>query len=134
MWRRKASRTFPKAKGRRKPMGEALFVCECRKALRNLPGPSDPARPRKELYRELVVGSASDPLSERHGWTAEEIRSHRNWAPGSSFLNNSEFSLTWRLAWNALPLVGLNYKAGPADMPDCPCCGNGLEETAEHAF
>ena len=97
-------------------------------------GSSDLSRPRKELYRELVVGSASDPLSERHGWTTEEIRSHWNWAPGSSFLNNSEFSLTWRLVRNALPLVGLNYKAGLADMPDCTRCGSGLEETAEHAF
>ena len=82
VWRLKASRTFPrlqsdsKAEGRRKPMGEALFVRECRTALRNLLGSSDLSRPRKELYRELVVGSASDPLSERHGWTAEEIRSH----------------------------------------------------------
>ena len=73
MWRRKTSRTFPrrqsdpKAEGRRKPMGEALFVRECRTALRNLPGSSDLSRPRKELYRELVVGSASEPLSERRG-------------------------------------------------------------------
>ena len=80
VWRRKASRTFPrlnsdpKAEGRRRPLGEALFVRECRKALRNLLGSSDLSWPRKELYRELVVGSASDPLSERHGWTAEEIR------------------------------------------------------------
>ena len=101
VWRRKASRTFPrlksdpKAEGRRKCLGETLFVRECRKALRNLLGSSDLSRPRKELYRELVVGSASDPLSEGRGWTAEEIRSHWNWAPGSSFLNNSEFSLTW---------------------------------------
>ena len=133
------SRTFPrlksdpKAEGRRRPLGEALFFSECRKALRNLLGSSDLSRPRKELYRELVVGSASDPLSERRGWTAEEIRSHWNWAPGSSFLNN-EFSLTWRLVRNALPLLGLNYKAGLADMPDCPRCSSGLEETAEHAF
>ena len=81
VWRRKASRTFPrlksdpKAKGRRKPLGEALFIRECRKALRNLLGSCDLSRSRKELYRELVVGSASDPLSERRGWTAEEIRS-----------------------------------------------------------
>ena len=140
VWRRKASQTFlrlqsnPKAEGRRKPLGEALFVRECRKALRNLLGSSDLSRPRKELYRELVVGSASDPLRERRGWTAEEIRSHWNWVPGSSFLNNSEFSLTWRLARNALPLLGLNYKVGLADMPDCPRCDSGLEETAEHAF
>ncbi len=46
------------------------------------------------------MGSASDPLSERRGWTAEEIRSHWTWAPGSSFLNNSEFSL------KLTPLVG----------------------------
>ena len=140
VWRRKASRTFPrlqsdpKAEGRRRSLGEALFVRECRKALRNLLGSSDLSRPRKELYRELVVGSASDPLSKRRGWTVEEIRSHWNWAPGSSFLNNSEFSLTWRLIQNALPLLGLNYKVGLADMPDCPRCASGLEETAEHAF
>ena len=140
VWRRKASRTFPrlksdsKAEVRRKPLGEALFVRKCRKALRNLLGSSDLSWPRKELYRELVVGSASDPLSERRDWMAEEIRSHWTWAPGSSFLNKSEFSLTWRLVRNVLPLLGLNYKAGLADMPDCPRCGSGLEETAEHAF
>ena len=140
VWRRKAGRTFPrlqsdpKAEGQRKPLGEALFVRECRKVLRNLLVSSDLSRPPKELYRELVVGSSSDPLSERRGWTAEEIRSYWNWAPGSSFLNNSEFSPTWRLARNALPLLGLNYKAGLADMSDCPRCSSGLEETAEHAF
>ena len=140
VWRRKASQTFPrlnsdpKVEGRRRPLGEVLFVRECRKALRNLLRSSDLSWPRKELYRELVVGSASDSLSERRGWTAEEIRSHWNWAPGSSFLNNSEFSLTWRLVRNALSLRGLNFKAGLADKPDCPRCGSGLEETAEHAF
>ena len=80
------------------------------------------------------MGSASDPLSERRGWTAEEIRFHWNWASGSSFMNNSEFSLTWRLVQNALPLVGLNYKAGLEDKPDCGRCGSGLEETAKQAF
>ena len=35
---------------------------------------------------------------------------------------------------NVLPLLGLNYKAGLADMPDCARCSSGLEETAEHAF
>ena len=80
------------------------------------------------------MGSASDPLVDRMDWLMEEIFSHGNWAPGSGFLNNSEFSLTWRLARNALPLFGLNYKAGLEDLPDCPCCGCGLEETAEHAL
>ena len=80
------------------------------------------------------MGSASDPLSERRGWTAEEVRSHWNWAPGSGFLNNSEFSLTWWLARNALPLFSLNFRAGLADMPDCARCCSCLEEIAEHAF
>ena len=99
VWILTASRTFPrlksdpKAEGRRRLLGETLFVREWRKALRNLLGSSDLSRPRKELYRELVVGSVSDPLRERRCWTTEEIRSHWNWAPGSSFLNNSEFSL-----------------------------------------
>ena len=139
VWRRKVNDTFPrlesdaKAEGRRKPISEALFVREFRTALSKLLGSSDFLRLRKELYQKLVVGSASDPLREGHGWTAEKIRSHWNWAPGSGFLNNSEFSLTWRLARNALPLHGLNFKAGLANMPDCPRCGSGLEETAEHA-
>ena len=115
-------------------MGETAFVRECRVALRNLPWTRDLSRPRKELYWELVLSSASDPLSERHGWTAQKFRSHWNWAPGLSFFNHSEFLLTWRLARNALPLPGLNFKAGLADMADCACCGSGLEETAEHAF
>ena len=119
VWRRKTSRTFPrlqsdpKAEVRRKPTGEALFVRECRAAIRNLPGSSDLSQPRKELYRELVVGSALDPLSEQFGWTAGEIRSHWNWAPWSSFFNNSEFSLTWRLARNALPPSRLELQNGP---------------------
>ena len=71
VWRRKASRTFPhlqsdpKAEGQRKPMSETLIVRDWRAALRNVPGFSDLSRHWKELYRELVVDSASDPLSER---------------------------------------------------------------------
>ena len=129
VWRRKTFPRFqpdPKAEGRRKPMGETSFVRECRAALRNL------SQSWKELYRELVVDSAS--VSERCDWTAEEIRFHWNWAPGSSFLNNSEFLLTRRLARFALPLIGLNFRAGLADMPDCVRCSSDLEETAEHAF
>ena len=65
----------PLAEGRHKPWGEARFVCECRKALGNFSGSSDLFRSRKELYQELVVGSASDPLVERLGWSLEEVRS-----------------------------------------------------------
>ena len=115
-------------------MDKPQFVHECHAALCKLLRSSDLSRPQKELYRELVVGSALNPLREWHSWTTEEIHSHWNWAPGLSFLNNSAFSLTWWLAQNALPLLRLNFKAGLADMPDCPRCGSGLEETAEHGF
>ena len=56
VWRRKVGRIFPrlksdpKAESRRKPLGEALFVRECRTALRNLLGSSDLSQPQKELY------------------------------------------------------------------------------------
>ena len=56
------------------------------------------------------------------------------YAPGSGFLNNSEFSLTWRLSRNALAFLSLNYKAGLADMLDFLSCVSGGEETAEHVF
>ena len=80
------------------------------------------------------MGSTSDHLVFRLGWSMEEARSHWNWIPRSGVLNNSEFSLTWGIARNALPPFGLNYKEGLADMPDCPHCSIGLVETAEHTF
>ena len=138
VWRRKVSRIFlrfksdPKVEGQRQLRGEALFVRECRTALRSVSGSSDHSRPWKELYTELAVGFASNPLNEQRGWIEEKVRSHWNWAPGSGF--NSEFSLTWRLARNAWPLLGLNFRAGLADMPDYARCCSGLEKTAEHAF
>ena len=78
-----------------------------------------------------MVGSASDSFVEWLGWSLEEIRSQWNRAPDSVFLNNSEFSLTWRLARDALRLTDWAFKAGLADIPDC---GSGQEETALHAF
>ena len=48
-------RLNPKAKGHRRPRDEPPFVIECRRALQNLPRSSDLSRPRKELYRGLVV-------------------------------------------------------------------------------
>ena len=65
----------PKTEGRRRTRDEAPFARECREALHNLLGSSDLSRSRKELYQELVVGSASDPLVELLGWSMEEIRS-----------------------------------------------------------
>ena len=81
-----------------------------------------------------MVASALEPLRKQHGWTAEKFRTHWNWVQGSGFLNNSELSPTWQLARNAFPLLGLNFRAGLADMPYCARCGSGLKETAEHAF
>ena len=108
----------PKAEGRCQPSGEASFARECRKALRNLLGSSDLSRSRKE----------------RLCWSLEKVRSQWNWAPSSGFLNNSEFSLTWQLSRNALPLADLAFKLGLADMPDFLRRSSGLEETALHAF
>ena len=110
------------------PWSEALFACECCKALHNLPGSSDLSWSRKELYWELVVGSALNHLMERLSWSLEEFRYQWNWAPGLGFLNNFEFSLIWRLARNALPLADWAFKADLADMPDCLRCGSVLEE------
>ena len=115
---------------RRKPIGEALYHIQWRKALRNLLGSSDLSRFRNELYRGLVVGSDSDPLEELLGWLLEEICSQWNWAPGSGFLNNSEFSFTLQLARNVLPFADWTFKVGLVVMPDCPCCSSGLEEMA----
>ena len=82
----------------------------------------------------VVVGSALDPLVKWFSWSMEGIRSHWNWRLVSGSLNNSEFSLTRWFPRNALPLLGLNYKAGLADIPNCPRCASGLEETSVHAF
>ena len=139
VWSLKVRVTFtdlglcPSAEGCRRPKDEPPFVIECRRALRNLPRSSDISWSRKDLYRGLVLGSASDPLVDQLGWSVEEIRSQWNWVPGSGFLNN-EFSLTWRLARNALTLNNWAYRACLVDMPDCARCGSGLEETALHAF
>ena len=72
---------------------------------------------------------------------AEKVSFFRRLAPLSlelgariELLEQLRVLVTWRLARNALPLRDLNFKAGLADMPDCPRCSSGLEETAEHAF
>ena len=57
------------------------------KAVRKLPRSSDLFQFRKELYRELAVSSAWDPLVGRLDWSLEENRSQWNWVPGSGFLN-----------------------------------------------
>ena len=117
----------PEAEGRRKPKGATHLAASAERPSVNFLSPVT-FFGLKELYQELVVSSTSDPLVERLGWSLEEICSQWNWAPGSGFLNISEFSLTRRLARNALPLVDWAF------MPDCLHCGSGQEEMALHAF
>ena len=124
----------PEAEGRCRPWDGTLFSNKCRRAIRNLSRFSDLSWSRKKRYRGLVEGSVSDPLEKRLGWSLGEIRSQWNWAPGSSFLNNSEFSITWQLARNALTLNDWAYRAFLAVMLDCPRCSSALEEAALHAF
>ena len=127
-------RSNPGAEGRRRPRDDTRFSIECQGALRSLLRSCDLSWSRKKLYRGLVESSISDHLEKRLGWSLWEIPSQLNWGPGSRFLNNSEFSLTWRLARNPLALRDWTYRACLADMPDCPRCSSGLEETALHAF
>ena len=124
----------PRGEGRRRPKGEARFLNECRRALVKLPRSSDLSQPRKALYQGLVEGVASDPLQKRLGLSEGEFFSLWCWAPGVDYLDNSEFSLTWRLMRNRLSLNDILYKMGLADMPDCIRCYSGIEETAPHAF
>ena len=93
-----------------------------------LPWSSNLSRSRKELYQDLVVDSASDPLVDQLGWSIKEVRSHWNWAQGSGSLNN-EFLLTESVA--SLPSELQN---GPGRHTRCPRCGSGLEETAKHSL
>ena len=118
MWRNKVVAAFsksasnPKAEDRRKPKGKALFLVECRKTLRDL------SRSRKEMYQELMVGIASDPLVEQLGWS-------QGFAPSG---------IGVMFPRNALSLNDWAYKEGLADMPECTRCGKGVEQTAVHTF
>ena len=72
MWGQKVTEDFshqklkPKTESCQTLKGKGLFVC-------NLPGSRNLSRFRKKLYRELVVGSASDSLEEWLGRWLEEI-------------------------------------------------------------
>ena len=118
-------RSNPEAEGRCRLRDRTLFSNKCSRAIRNLPRSSNFSWSQKKLYRGLVKGSVSDPLEKRLGWSLGEIHSQWIWAPSLSFLNNSEFSLTWGLTQNALALNDWAYRACLADMPDCPRCGSG---------
>ena len=86
------------------------------------------------LKKALCHTRPGSGTGDKYRWSLEETHSQSNWAPVSSFLHNSKLSLTWRLARNALTLNDWAYRVCTIDMPDCPQCGSGLEETALHAF
>ena len=127
-------RSNPKAEGCCRLREGTLFSNEYQRAIRNLPRSSDLSWSRKKLYHGLVEGSVSDPMEKWLGWLLGEICSQWIWAPGSSFLNNSGFSLIWWLTQNASALNDWAYRDCLTDVPDCLCCGSGLEKTALHAF
>ena len=87
-----------------------------------------------KLPRSSDLFSVSKGTVSRPGCLLKVIRFQCNWAPGSGFLNNTEVSLTWRLARNALPLANWAFKVGLADMPDCLRCSSSQKETTLHAF
>ena len=123
-----------KAQCHRKPKDKVLYFWERWKTLRKLARSSYVSWPRKARYQKLVESTVSNPLERWLGVSLEKICYHLYWVPGTSYFNNSEFSLTWWLDQNALPLSGLVFKAGLADMPDCPRGNRGIEETAELTF
>ena len=122
MLKYKVEVVFPKlafiadTKVRCKQKSKAKFLTECRRA---------PAQVQW-LYQsaEIVVGSTLDAQVERLDWFLEEVH----------FLNNSEFSLTWRLAQNVLPLFDLAFKADLVDLRYCFRCNRGMEEIAVQTF
>ena len=122
------------AERRRRSKRLSPFLVECRSALKAFPRSSDLSRKRGLLYHELVEGVAKDPLSDRLDLSVSELRSFWSWAPAADYLSNSEFSLSWRLIRDVLPLNDKLSKWGLANSPNCHRCDLDSEETASHAF
>ena len=123
--------THPGVESRRRPR-ESRFHRECRLALARMPRSSDLLTPRQELYHGLVEGSVSDTKKDRLGRTKHEIRLFWSWAPGSDYLDNSEFSLTWKVAHNGCALKDRDAKVDKTS-DRCVRCRQE-KETVEHAF
>ena len=126
--------THPEAEARRKPRKQAPFLRECRSAIRSFPRSSDLSQPRKVLYRVLVEGASSDSLRSQLDLSEEDFRSIWSWAPASGYLDNDEYSLTWSLVRNALPLRDKLLKWDLVDSSDCLRCSSGAIETCAHAL
>ena len=144
-WAHKVFSCFPllgaslTAECRRRPRGESLFIHECRDALRGAVGflsrSSDLTRlVRRALYHALVEVGVEDPLWKRLDVTRQEGFFLFRWAPGSRYLTNYEFSLTWCLIRGVVRFNDWLYDKEYVDSPACARCNSGLEETAEHAL
>lgn len=44
------------------------------------------------------------------------------WVPEANYLSNLEFSLSWQLARNTLPVNNVKFKTDVVDRPDCHRC------------
>lgn len=106
------------------------FLHECQRALRSIPQSSDLSRPRRVFCHYLVERATKDPLRERLDLLEEEFHSFWSCVPAADYLSKHEFSLTWQLARNRLPLNNMAFIWGLTDLPDCEWCGRGLEEMA----
>ena len=124
----------PEEESRLLPRGECKFYRECRLALKKLAQSSDlTTKSRKELYKGLVDGRHTDRLTISQGLLRDEIRERWSWAPASEYLSNSEFSLAYRVAHNAVPLNDVMVK-WKRTRHDCPRgCGTEKEDVF-HAF
>lgn len=84
----------------------------------------------KILYWAFVEGVAANRLCDRLGLLVDDLHSFWFWASAFDYLSKPKFSLSWRLAPNALPLLDVCFKVVLSDMPDCHRCDPVLEETA----
>ena len=139
LWGQKVGALFPRlythpgVESRRRPRYESEFLRECRLALGRMPAFCDLSTPRRILYHRLVEGSANDNLEKRLGYWKPEIYCHWSWAPGAGYLDNSEFSLTWRVARNLCPLRDRDAKVDKEISDRCVRCLTE-KESVEHAF
>ena len=139
LWGHKVRALFPRldylpgVESRRRPRSESKFHRECRLALARMPRSSDLSTPRRTLYQGLVEGSVKDDYRDRLDNSKEEIHSLWSWAPGRGYLDNSEFSLTWKIAHNVCELRDKDARWNKTVKDLCVRCQRE-KESVEHAF
>lgn len=108
------------AEARRRPTRETTFLHEYQIALAKIPQTTK--RKRKILYHSLAKEAARDPLCQPLDLLEENLRSHWYLTPATELYTSSEFSLTWCLTRDALPVNGISFRVGVAEWPDCGRC------------